>query len=326
MKDFGDGVLAYFQPNGSWGLANSGLVHNSAGALLVDTLFDRPRTAAMLQAFGKYADVERIGTVVNTHANGDHWWGNALLPDAEIIATERAAAEMAGLPPASLAAFLDRLPSDSPTERYLRAIFGNFEFAGNAPRLPTRTFAGTLSLRLGDEPIELLEVGPAHTGGDLMVHLPERKALFSGDILFIDSHPIVWAGPLGNWIAACERIIELDPEVVVPGHGPIADLTAVGRVREYLAFINVQARARYESGMSVREAARDIVFEEFRHWRDAERVVANVDAVYREIEGRTGPPDYAQLTAEMAELAAEWGLHGLLPPAPICAAPHRASF
>ena len=49
---------------------------------------------------------KRIGTVVNTHANGDHCYGNSLLGDAEIIATARCAEEMLDLPPATMAALL----------------------------------------------------------------------------------------------------------------------------------------------------------------------------------------------------------------------------
>ncbi len=93
----------------------------------------------------------------------------------------------------------------------------------NTPVLPTRTFEGELELTVGGKRVRLLEVGPAHTRGDVLVHSPEDRIVFTGDILFIEGTPIVWEGPISNWIRACERIEAMDVDIVVPGHGPISD-------------------------------------------------------------------------------------------------------
>ena len=63
---------------------------------------------------------------------------------------------------------------------------------------PTWTFDGELELRVGDRRVRLLEVGPAHTAGDVVVHLPDDGVVFTGDILFHGGHPIVWAGPVAQ--------------------------------------------------------------------------------------------------------------------------------
>ena len=63
-------------------------------------------------------------------------------------------------------------------------------------------------------------MGPAHTAGDVLVEVPDAAVVFTGDILFDGGHPIVWAGPVANWVAACERILAMDVDTVVPGHGP----------------------------------------------------------------------------------------------------------
>ena len=60
---------------------------------------------------------------------------------------------------------------------------------------------------------ELVEVGPAHTKGDVFVHVPSSRVVFSGDILFAGSHPIMWQGPVENWIRACDRLLALDVDV-----------------------------------------------------------------------------------------------------------------
>ena len=86
LASLGNGTFAYLQPDGGWGLSNAALVTDGGEALLVDTLFDFPHTRAMLDMFAR-ATPAKIRTLVNTHHNGDHCYGNALVAGAEIIAT-----------------------------------------------------------------------------------------------------------------------------------------------------------------------------------------------------------------------------------------------
>ena len=95
----------------------------------------------------------------------------------------------------------------------------------------------------------------------MLAHVPDARTIFTGDILFIGGTPIVWAGPLANWVAACDLILGLDVEQVVPGHGPVTDKAGVVEVRDYLTFIDREATARFEAGLDAWEAARDIARE-----------------------------------------------------------------
>lgn len=304
LVETGRGVFAYLQPDGSWGWSNAGLVTDGGQSLLVDTLFDAPLTRDMLKAMADAAGVgaEDVGTVINTHANGDHTHGNGLLVNAEIIASEASAREMAELPPEVLAMMMENASAMGETGKYLVDIFGPFSFHDVAEKLPTKTFTGEHRLKVGDKEVELFEVGPAHTRGDVLVHVPSDRTVFTGDILFIDGTPIMWAGPVSNWIRACDKIIALEPEVIVPGHGPLTDLDGVRRVQSYLRYIDGEARKRFEQGMSVREAAHDIALGDYASWLDAERIAVNVDTLFREYRGDTNPPDVSSLFALMAEL------------------------
>ena len=79
MHEVANGVWAYLQPDGGWGWSNAGLITDGNQSLLVDTLFDLKLTAEMLAAMrSTTAAAKNIGTLVNTHANGDHWFGNSL--------------------------------------------------------------------------------------------------------------------------------------------------------------------------------------------------------------------------------------------------------
>ena len=303
LHEVGDGIWAYLQPDGGWGWSNAGLITDDGASLLVDTLFDLRLTAAMLDEMrGVTAAANHIGTVVNTHSNGDHCYGNALVADAEIVASARCAEEMADLTPSAMAAFMRSAPSLGPAGAFLSRIFAPFYFEGIDLSLPTTTFSGRLDLKLGDRPVTLLEVGPAHTGGDVVVHLPDSGIVFTGDILFHGGHPIVWAGPVSNWIAACDRVLELKPTVVVPGHGPLATTAAVLDLKHYFEFLTAEARPRFEAGMTPLEAARDMDLGPYAGWSEAERLVANVHALYRDF-GADTTADALSLMGEMALLA-----------------------
>ena len=129
-----------------------------------------------------------------------------------------------------LAGMMKAAPNLGTTGEYLVHCFGRYEFAGITPKLPDVTFNGRLERRVGRKTVELIEVGPAHTGGDTLAYVAKDKTIFTGDILFIHGHPIIWAGPVANWIAACRLILDLDVETVVPGHGPVTDKAGVKRV------------------------------------------------------------------------------------------------
>lgn len=305
LQEIGPGLHAYLQPDGSWGWSNAGLIVDADSSLLVDTLFDLRLTREMLDAMRRAEPraTRRIGTLVNTHANGDHCYGNALVEGAEIVASRSTAEEMAHMPAAVLAGFSAGLSQeDSALGRFVKRAFGPFAFDEVGPtKLPTRTFERSLSLRAGDRVVELFEVGPAHTRGDVLVHVPDARCVFTGDILFCEGTPIVWEGPVGNWIAACDRILALEPQVVVPGHGPITDRRGVEAMRAYFVWLAREARARFDAGMDALTAAHDIPLGDFADWSDPERIVVNLETLYREFGAPPPPPDPLRLLRGMAE-------------------------
>lgn len=304
LTDLGRGTFAYLQPDGSWGWSNAGLITDGDQSLLVDTLFDLNLTREMLTTMRAAAPraAKTIGTLVNTHHNGDHCYGNELVAGAEIIASAHAAEEMKREQPALLANFMKAAPGMGLTGEYLMHCFGAFDFNGITPTMPTTTFSGTMHRHVGAKTINLIEVGPAHTGGDVLVHVPADRTVFTGDILFIEGTPIMWAGPVANWIAACDQILRLDCETIVPGHGPVTDKLGVKAVQDYLVYIRDEARERYDAGLSARDAAHDIALGDYDSWGDAERIAVNVATLYREFSGDATPPNPAELFALMGEI------------------------
>ena len=305
LVELSDGCLAYVQPDGSWGWSNAGLVVGDGASLLVDTLFDLNLTQQMLDSLAPFTRSAPIRSLVNTHANGDHCYGNELVAGAEIIASTAAAHEMTEVPPAMLAA-LNAAPGE--IGQLFRSFFGAFEFADITMTLPTRTFDVRLDVEVGGRVIELIEVGPAHTRGDVIAYVPDARTVYTGDVLFIGGTPIVWAGPLSNWILACDLMLGMDIDTVVPGHGPVTDKQGIVQVRDYLSFIEQGAVARYESGMDAFDAARDIAREmsatgsSFASWGEAGRISVNIETAYRSLDPNHQSPDVVEQFRRMAQI------------------------
>jgi len=304
LQEVGDGLYAYLQPDGGWGWSNAGLVADGERTLLIDTLFDRRLTEEMLGAMRKAVPAAAsIDTLVNTHANGDHCYGNQLVGGARIVASERTASEMGELPPAAMAALVAQAPQMGELGAFFLDCFGAFDFDGIELALPGETFSGELTLRVGDCELRLIEVGPAHSRGDTLVHAPAQRVLFSGDILFSGAHPIAWAGPVSNWIAACDRILGMDLELIVPGHGPLAGPGAVRELKAHFEYLYGEARRCREEGMTALQAARSISLERWAEWGESERLVVNIANIYSELAGEHEPQNPLIAFEQMAALA-----------------------
>lgn len=307
VLDLGDGTWAWLQPDGGWGWSNAGLVVDGDEALLVDTLFDLSLTREMLDGFAAAVPGARITTLVNTHSNGDHCNGNELVTGAEVVTSVAAAEEMADERPEFMVAMLAAAEAGElgPTGDFFLHCFSSFDFEGIDRPAPTTTFEGATSRQVGDTTVDLVEVGPAHTRGDLLVHVPARSTVYTGDILFVEGHPIVWAGTVPDLLRALDVIEAWEPETIVPGHGPVTDLDGLAEIRAYLEYCRRECRDRFERGLPVGAAAAEISLDRWADWGDAERIVTMVDCCYREFEGRADPAPIAELFALMAERWAE---------------------
>ncbi len=308
LHELGNGCYAYLQPDGGWGWSNAGLVADAGRSLLVDTLFDLKLTREMLDAMRRAEPkaASSIGTLVNTHSNGDHCFGNELVAGAEIIASRACDEEMRHDGGAQRLADMKRNAGAlGEAGAFFAEIFAPFTFDGINVAMPTRTFERELEVRVGAKTVRLIEVGPAHTRGDVLAQVLEDRVMYTGDILFIEGHPIIWAGPVRNWIAACQLIIDSDVEVIVPGHGPITTKQGVLALKGYFEYVAREARKRYDAGMTVFEAARDISLADYSSWGDAERIVINVAALYREFSGGKSASNIVELFEMMAQIRRE---------------------
>jgi len=298
LHDLGNGCFAYLQPDGTWGWSNAGFIESHGETLLVDTLMGLEITRAMLEEMRRRVPAAaHIGKLINTHANPDHVLGNELVTGAEIISGKAAAEDISRMNPAAF----ERMARDwqqmgEGGEFFHETMGRQFDFSGVTIVPPTRTFERELTLRVGDKEVRLVDLGPAHTRSDTIVHVP---SVFTGDLLFSEASPIMWAGPVQNWIDACSYLLALDVETIVPGHGPIADKSGVRAQKRYFEYLSAEARRRYAAGLTWEEAAADIALREFADWPDAERIVANVCALYREFGAKIPEASAVELFGAM---------------------------
>ena len=139
------------------------------------------------------------------------------------------------------------------------------------------------------------------------MHVPDASTVYTGDILFIGGTPIVWAGPLSNWIAACDLMLALDVDTVVPGHGPLTDKSGVTAVRDYLVHVEREATSCFDAGLDAFDAAREIgaaigADERFNELGEFGRIAVNVEAVYRTLDPTHQTPDVVEQFRRMAQL------------------------
>lgn len=306
LHQVGDRVWAWTLPDGGYGWSNAGLVAGDGASLLVDTLFDLSLTREMLAAMRPITDGAPITDALITHSNGDHTHGNQLLDAAvRIIAARGTAEEIAQETGTDRLRGIQLADLGPVATSFARDRFGHFDFSGIAVRNADETFDRSMSIDVGGRRVDLLNLGPAHTAADSVVHVPDAGVLFGGDLLFIGCTPIVWAGPIANWIAACDAMIALDAPVVVPGHGPITDPDGIRGVRGYFVHLIEQADAAHGKGLSLAEAIDTVDLGEYASWLDSERIVVNMFRRYCELDPDTPQPELLGLFAMQAEWLAK---------------------
>jgi len=282
LQEVNDGIWAYVQLDGSWGLNNAGALVGSDGVTLVDTCFTERRTRMLLDAVRRI-DPRPVRTLVNTHHHGDHTHGNWLVPEATVVGHDRCREEV--------------LASGTVSE----AIFPGVDWGEVRVRPPVLTFAERLTLWVDDLRVELRYVGPAHTTNDVVVWLPERRTLFAGDLAFAGGTPFVVMGSVSGALAALDDLAALGAEVVVPGHGPVSGPEVLEDQRAYLRFVQDLAARADDAGATALEAAQEADLGDFAGWHDPERVVGNLHRALAERRGadRGVPLDLAAAFADM---------------------------
>lgn len=276
LKEIANGIFAYIQAYGELGVSNAGLITDRQSAMAVDALMVPSMTRRFLSAIKKVTR-KPVSRLVNTHHHVDHTGGNSLFKEAEIISHTHCRDEI--------------VRTAMPAEAYKQLMP---RFASEYDRLklsvPKVTFEDKLIFHQADRNIELRHLGPAHTFGDAFVYLPKEKVLFAGDLAFYYVTPMAFQGNVGNWIKVADRILKMDVETIVPGHGPVGSKKELRDMRAYLIYIRREAKKRFDAGMPAHEAARDVRLGVYARWREPERILPNIMRLYQEFRDELDQP------------------------------------
>jgi glyoxylase-like metal-dependent hydrolase (beta-lactamase superfamily II) len=319
MKQVSDNCFAVLNEKNRVCDANSGLI-NLGGGVVIDTQCDLAHARRMIEMFGRvWAGMPR--RVINTHEDPDHVWGNQLFEGAEIVAHRSVPGRMRQVaePKESQKLLqggdrvLTRLELKTLHPGLVAAgqqLLEDYDFDGIELVLPTTLFDARYELDLDGTEVHLIYVGPCHQVGDTIVHVPKEGVVFAGDVLFRQCTPMGWTGTYDKWFQCLDFLLELDPEVIVPGHGPLCGIEGASEMRAYLEYVRDESRRWCDAGLTSLEAAKRIDLGPYRRWRAAARLFINVERAYREFrnEPADAPWDTSATVDAMCEVATAKGI------------------
>jgi cyclase len=278
--------------------ANSGLI-NLGGGVVIDTQSDLPHAREMIELFSKvWPSMPK--RVINTHEDADHVWGNQLFEGAEIIAHRSVPERMRKVAEPEESQKLLHGVGRSLTRILLKTmhpgvaaagqqLLKDYDFDNIELVLPTTLFDKRYELDLDGVEVHLIYVGPCHQVGDTIVHLPKEGVVFAGDVVFRKCTPMGWTGSYEKWFNCMDLITELNPDVIVPGHGPLCGIEGIEELKAYLQYVRDESKRCFDEGLPSLDAAKSIDFGPYGEWRAPARLYMNVERAYREF--RDEPPD-----------------------------------
>jgi glyoxylase-like metal-dependent hydrolase (beta-lactamase superfamily II) len=295
--------------------ANSGLI-NLGGGVVIDTQSDLSHARQMIELFGKvWRGMPK--RVINTHEDGDHVWGNQLFEGAEIIAHRTVKELMPHVADPRETQQLLRGADHFFSRMLLKALHPgarqlqqDFDFDGIKLVLPTTVFEERHVLNLDGTEVHLIYVGPCHQIGDTIIHVPKERVVFAGDVIFRQCTPMGWNGTYDKWLKVLDLIIWLDPDVIVPGHGPVCGIEGAMEMKAYLQYVREESRRWFDEGLTSLEASKRIDLGPYGAYRAPARLYMNVERAYRECrhEAADAPWDHAKTFDAIYALARARGI------------------
>jgi cyclase len=291
VKQLTSNAYAYIQAKATWYWNNAGFVVGKDYVVVVDSLATVGLTWKFRDEIRKVTD-KPVRYLINTHHHGDHIYGNHVFAGATIISHDycRREAIEQGIRDPDL----------------MNTIFPEFDFRGIAITPADITFDNQLSLYMDGQEVRLLHFEPGHTAGDIIVYLPDEGIIFAGDFIFLYSTPLGMEGSFAGWLRNLDAMENLGAQTYVPGHGPVCGAEGLNLCRDYLLLVQREARKRFDKGMTVDEAAKDIDLGQFKQWPDRERILANLERLWREFRGEdptTSKLDVTELFLRMDAMA-----------------------
>jgi len=294
-----DGVYSFIAPESDSGVVQSNctVIIGADSVLVVDT-GQFPSLAQRMIADIKKITPKPVRHIVNTHWHFDHVWGNGAFreayPGVAIISTEftRQLVESEG--PKTIAnqpainaqqvADIRKLItagkspdggalSENAKRSYTRLAdtleHVNAEFPHTMHAPPTIGFEKELTINLGKREVKIMWLGRANTAGDAVVWLPDIKLLLTGDAAVYPA-PFAFGSYISEWPATLQKMIDLNPAIIIPGHGPVMhDTSYLKLVAEMCQALFTQVKAAVAEGSTLEAIRKKVTLPDFKQRIDA---------------------------------------------------------
>jgi cyclase len=218
LREVGEGVWAAIVDDDPPAVGNAAIVDTGEETVVFDTTLSF-RLSARLREDAARLTGRDVTTLVNSHWHGDHTLGNQSFADARIVSTERTRELIETVGAERLARSKELYGEERP------------EILDVELTPPTKAFDDLLELGRA----EVVTYGGGHTESDAVVWLADAALLLAADLVLIDNHAWVGDGDVRSWRQILARLGELDPEVIVPGHGPVGTSGDLDLMDAYLA-------------------------------------------------------------------------------------------
>jgi cyclase len=276
LRQLAPNVYAYQQQGGTGhvnaGISNAGLFVGEDSLVVFDALGFPLQSKAFIAAAKQATGGKPISQLINSHHHGDHVAGNQFFLPTQILSHPYCRQEVLKAVPTT--------PASWPKQE---GLADGTEVRKLAP--PSVTFEDNLTYHIGGNVVEFHFVGPAHTWGDLVAYVPEHKILFAADLAFFHLVPYCHNAYVSKWMEAIDKVMKMDVDVIVPGHGPVGSKKDLAESAEYFRFLKADVKERYDAKMSAGAAAADIKMGRFDNWMGPERTVMNTVRLYDEFKG-----------------------------------------
>ena len=235
---------------------NPGYVVTSAGVVVVDTPQLPTKAVEMRSAAEAHGEIRYL---INTEHHVDHIFGNYYFKGAGTVVNHQGVYEnfmvvTPDLDPFAYAA--EAIPTDDPEGE---AIFPDRDHYYEDPNKGVIVFDGNLTLTVGGHTFELIHT-PGHTPGQLAVHVPEERVVFTGDTVFSECQTWLMTSDVDQWLVALTRIGQLDVDHVIPGHGPVTTKSYLATQRSNLLDWKAAVAAAVSKGWTREETVERVNF------------------------------------------------------------------
>jgi glyoxylase-like metal-dependent hydrolase (beta-lactamase superfamily II) len=253
----------------------AGFIVTPEGVIVVNTTNCPFHGRELLYEIRQHSELP-VRYVIDTNSSGEQMLGNEVFTDlqATLISSVKTQEEILHYRQ-SLAR---RLGGDEDEGR-LRIRMRGVHIA-----VPTQTFDGPMSLRLGGQEIKLQSLLKNGSGDDAVVYLPAAKVLFLGELFQNNYFPHIESRKVNEWIDALRQVEGWDVEVYVPGHGAPGGKKELAEFRQFLEWFEKEVKTRFQEGKSLSEVKHEIgpLLEKYK-WHAPELVSEDLEAVYKQM-------------------------------------------